>query len=91
MDTDGSKAIGADELEDPFIALGLVNSREQVEQIVNEIDDDGNIEFDEFLEIVKGGKKTKQALAKFCNNDENTDVDMIFNFFKSYTAKKQPN
>ena len=61
LDEDGSKAIGVDELEDPLIALGLVDSRTQVEQMVHEIDDDGNIEFEEFLKLVKGGKKTKQT------------------------------
>ena len=28
LDEDGSEAIGVDELEDPLIALGLVDSRE---------------------------------------------------------------
>ena len=31
LDEDGSQAIGVDELEDPLIALGLVDSRKQVE------------------------------------------------------------
>lgn len=86
LDEDGSQAIGVDELEDPLIALGLVDSRKQVEQMVHEIDDDGNIEFEEFLKLVKGGKKTKQTLQKFCNNDENADIDIIFNFFQRLTA-----
>ena len=30
LDEDGSQAIGVNELEDPLIALGLVNTREQV-------------------------------------------------------------
>ena len=49
LDDDGSQAIGVDELEDPFMALGLVDSRKQVEMMVREIDEDGNIEFEEFL------------------------------------------
>lgn len=49
LDEDGSQAIGVDELEDPLIALGLVDTRQQVEEMVAAIDDDMNIEFGEFL------------------------------------------
>ena len=49
--------------------------------MVHEIDDDGNIEFEEFLKLVKGGSKTKKTLQKYCNDDENADIDIIFNFF----------
>lgn len=57
LDEDGSGAIGVDELEDPLIALGLVENRQQVAQIVAMVDEDGSqqIEFDEFLSIIKGG------------------------------------
>ena len=82
LDDDGSQAIGVDELEDPFMALGLVDSRKQVEMMVREIDEDGNIEFEEFLQLVKGGDKTKATLLKHCNKDENNDIDVIFDFFK---------
>jgi len=37
------------ELEDPLIALGLVDTREQVEKMVSELDENSSIEFDEFL------------------------------------------
>ena len=56
LDEDGSQAIGVDELEDPLIALGLIDTRKQVEAMVAEIDDDGEIEFDEFLTLIKGKK-----------------------------------
>ena len=59
LDDDGSQAIGVEELEDPLIALGLADSRKQVENIVYSIDDDGNIEFDEFLKLVKGKKRNR--------------------------------
>lgn len=85
LDEDGSHAIGIDELEDPLIALGLVDSREQVEEMVKQIDDDCNIEFNEFLQLVKGGKKMKQKLMKAANSDNNDDADIIFNFFKKLT------
>ena len=57
MDEDGSGAIGVDELEDPLIALGLVENRQQVQEIVDLVDEDGSnqIEFGEFLSIIKGG------------------------------------
>ncbi len=51
LDGDGSGAIGIEELgiikikfqkiEDPLIALGLVNNRDEVEKIMKEVDDDG--------------------------------------------------
>ena len=85
LDEDGSHAIGIDELEDPLIALGLVDSREQVEEMVRQIDDDCNIEFNEFLKLVKGGKKVKQKMMKAANSDNNDDADIIFNFFKKLT------
>jgi Ca2+-binding EF-hand superfamily protein len=57
LDDDGSGSIGVDELEDPLIALGLVDNRQQVQKIVQTVDDDGSemIEFAEFLSIIKGG------------------------------------
>ena len=57
LDEDGSGSIGVEELEDPLIALGLVENRQQVQQIVKLVDEDGSemIEFGEFLSIIKGG------------------------------------
>ena len=63
LDDDGSGSIGVDELEDPLIALGLVDNRQQVQSIVKLVDDDQSemIEFEEFMNIIKmGGTKTKQ-------------------------------
>ena len=53
--------------------------------MVRQIDDDCNIEFNEFLKLVKGGKKVKQKLMKAANSDKNDDADIIFNFFKKLT------
>jgi len=63
LDDDGSEAIGVDELETPLIALGLVDNRAQVHDIVMAVDDDGTgmIEFEEFLKIIKGGKNSKDT------------------------------
>lgn len=45
-----------EDLEDPFITLGLAKNSEQVREIVEAYDDNGNgkIEFEEFLEILDG-------------------------------------
>mmetsp|Transcript_32512 Transcript_32512/g.28788 ORF Transcript_32512/g.28788 Transcript_32512/m.28788 type:complete len:105 (-) Transcript_32512:352-666(-) len=59
LDNDGSESIGVEELEDPLIALGLVQDRQQVIEIINKVDDDktGEIEFVEFLKIISLGKR----------------------------------
>ncbi len=54
-------SIGVEELEEPLIALGLVQSRKEVEALMKNVDDDGEIVFDEFLNLVsssKGGKSS---------------------------------
>lgn len=50
-----------EDLEDPFITLGLATSRKEVREIVEKYDDNGNgkIEFEEFLEILDGRLHTK--------------------------------
>ena len=87
LDDDGSGSIGVDEMEDPLIALGLVENRAQVQKIVDAVDDDGtgNIEFNEFLSIIKGGNKNKEGGEDDggkagASMDENTKA--IFEFFK---------
>ena len=62
LDDDKSGSIGVDELEDPLIALGLVENRQQVQEIVQLVDEDGSekIEFGEFLSIIKGGSGGSQ-------------------------------
>ena len=42
MDADGSGFIGAEELEEPLIGLGFVDSKEDVKRIVNLVDKDGS-------------------------------------------------
>lgn len=61
LDEDGSGGIGLEELEGPLISLGIAESREEVKKIIDAVDDDGNIEFKEFLIIIKGKEKRKKG------------------------------
>ena len=72
-----------DELEDPLIALGLVDNRQQVQRIVALVDEDESeqIEFVEFLKIIKGGNKNKGG-----GLDDSTKA--IYEFFKALTSGK---
>lgn len=56
LDEDGSGSIGIEELEKPLISLGLCRSRQEVQKIMDLVDEDksGQIEFNEFLNILKG-------------------------------------
>lgn len=38
LDYDGSGAIGIDELEEPFIALGLVSNRDDIKELIKIVD-----------------------------------------------------
>jgi hypothetical protein len=104
LDDDGSGAIGVDELEDPLIALGLVENRQQVASIVAMVDEDGSqqIEFDEFLSIIKGGNtkssgsqkeesvpsptKKKQTEIVAATKETVSGSQAIFDFFKKLTS-----
>jgi Ca2+-binding EF-hand superfamily protein len=63
LDIDGSGSIEVKELEEPLIALGLANSRDEIERLVKMVDIDGTqeIEFDEFLMIMKEIKKNEMG------------------------------
>lgn len=57
LDEDGGGAIGLEELEKPLIGLGFATSREEVKTMMDSVDVDGSgqLEFDEFLLIIKAG------------------------------------
>ena len=63
LDNDGSGSIGAEELVEPLIALGLADSMDQVNKMVQDVDTDGSgeIEFPEFLALLKGGGSSEMA------------------------------
>ncbi|CAD8192044.1 unnamed protein product [Paramecium octaurelia] len=73
LDEDGSKSIGIDELEEPLISLGIAESREDVKKLIYTVDDDGSIEFKEFLEIIKN---------KNGDGKSNSKETMVIDFFK---------
>lgn len=55
-----------EELEKPLISLGLCNNREDVQKIMDEVDEDGSgqIEFNEFLHIIKSASQKKSQRKK---------------------------
>ena len=61
-------------MESPLIGLGIADTREEIEQMIVEVDEDGSgkIEFDEFLQIIK-------------NSDANEKTAKINKFFKDLT------
>jgi len=71
LDDDVSGSIGITELEGPLVGLGFANSRQDIEDMMALVDEDGSgqIEFDEFLQIIKN-----------CHTDKRTA--QIHRFFK---------
>ncbi len=53
-------AIGVEELEEPLLALGLVNSREEVVALMSKVDKDNQITFEEFLTLMSNAKSTSK-------------------------------
>ena len=72
LDEDGSGSIGVDEIKGPLIGLGLVDTVEEVENLVNLVDEDGSgmIEFGEFLDIIlnKSGNQKASVITDFFKN-----------------------
>lgn len=75
LDGDGSGSIGTEELEEPLIGLGFADNREEVKQMIELVDQDGSgqIEFPEFLSIIK-------------NSDGSEKTAKINKFFKDMTS-----
>ena len=88
LDDDLSGSIGIDELENPLIGLGFADTREEIQEMIDEVDEDGSgmIEFDEFLLIIKnsntkGNSKTAK-INKFFKDVSNNVLgskDLSFN------------
>ena len=85
MDDDGTGSIGIDEIKRPLIGLGLVDTVDQVANLVESVDEDGSgeIEFPEFISIINTKDGDNQsAITEFFKNlvggKYNTD-EMAFN------------
>ena len=75
LDENGSGSVGIEELEDPLIGLGFADNRQEVLDMIEEVDEDksGQIEFDEFLMIIK-------------NSDAGSKSSKINKFFKDMSS-----
>jgi hypothetical protein len=80
LDKDGSGALGVDELFEPLLALGLVETKEQVKKMMLRVDTNqsGLIEFEEFIKIIKQNSSVNDTLVKFFKDlsNENITEDM---------------
>lgn len=80
LDDDGEGTISIEELENPLIGLGFADTREEVEAMVDEVDEDGSgeIEFDEFLLIIKNSntKDKKSKINKFFKDMTNNTLGL---------------
>ena len=89
-DMDG---MGTDQLEEPFISLGLAYTREEVDDLIQSVDDDGSgkIEFDEFLRIIhnkskkkaKGNEKITNFFKELASNNISHESDLNHFSFKT--------
>ena len=77
LDDDNGGSIGLDELEWPLVGLGLADTREEVEELILSVDDDGDIEFPEFLNIIIG-----------TDVESNEKTEKLKNFFKDMSNGK---
>lgn len=72
LDSQQAGYIGREEIEDSLIGLGLVDTPQEVDEIIKIIDSDGSntIDFHEFFNVLKSPDNPEKSL-------------MIFNSFKS--------
>jgi Ca2+-binding EF-hand superfamily protein len=85
--------MGTEQLEEPFISLGLAYTREEVDDLIQSVDDDGSgkIEFDEFLRIIhnkskkkaKGNEKITNFFKDLANNNISQESDLNHFSFKT--------
>jgi len=87
LDGDGSGHIGIEELEEPLIGLGFAETRDDVQEMINQVDEDGSgeIEFPEFLNIIRnthGGDNSSRIFKFFkdmANGSFQGSSDLSFN------------
>jgi len=93
INPDGEEGIGVDQLEEPFISLGLAYNREEINNLIMSVDDDGSgrIEFPEFLRIIhnrsklktQGNKKITTFFKQLANDKLGGDSDLKHFSFKT--------
>ena len=88
LDVLNTGSIGIEELEEPLITLGIAKGRKEVKKIMDEIDEDGSgeIEFNEFLMILKGKttiygdqkqEESNSAITEFFKSMINGDIKEV--------------
>jgi hypothetical protein len=93
INPDGEEGIGVDQLEEPFISLGLAYNRDEINNLISSVDDDGSgrIEFGEFLRIIhnksklktQGNKKITTFFKQLANDKLGGDSDLKHFSFKT--------
>ncbi len=71
FDTDGSGAIGVEELGEAMRSMGMAPTQRELEQLINDVDADGNgeVDFDEFCDCMKrmtGKKESDEDIIREC-------------------------
>ena len=93
INPDDQDGIGVDQLEEPFISFGLAYNREEINNLISSVDDDGSgrIEFSEFLRIIhnksklktQGNKKITTFFKQLANDKLGGDSDLKHFSFKT--------
>ena len=102
INPDGEEGMGVEQLKEPFISLGLANSKEDVTNLIESVDDDnsGRIEFAEFLRIIhnkskkkeKGNEKITTFFKNLANNNVSKEHDLnSFSFKTSMNILRRDN
>ena len=88
LDEDGGESIGQEEMEKPMIGLGFAETPYEVAKMIRAVDADGSgmIEFDEFLDIIKGSGSSENKISIFFKDmvkgkigDPNLNFDIMVN------------
>lgn len=90
INADGEDGMGLEQLKEPFISLGLAYSKDEVNELIDSVDEDGSgrIEFDEFLDIIHSNSKKKTVsnekittfFKSLANNDFSSAKTNLSNF-----------
>ena len=93
INPDGQEGIGVEQLEEPFISFGLAYNRDEINNLISSVDDDGSgrIEFPEFLRIIhnksklktQGNKKITTFFKQLANDKLGGDSDLKHFSFKT--------